>query len=1289
MALNWKVVCDNIVNISQVLADFLDIKNPKKVKWVYVKENGDVSTVEVNNLGAVIKALQDSVITPNVLANELKKYYNKIEVDAIKNTILKIIDDNKTEIINKVNDIGIELKNEINQRQKDVTVLNNITNVLDKRTIMSETEYQALAEARRKIYAGSGVVEFGNTYAGLRDPYRFTLKDLWNHGWPGCCNFRIKMDPDKYAHYANTAKGLNWSREGWSYVGGSINPVFNVNGYRIVIRGINQSKAYEPCVKNVIGFSEPPTVKAVVTNSTSLPVELEQGDFIILKDLNRNLLNTLKNIGNIDNWENTEGVNISKDSKGNLVFERTDNGNGRIDVIFRFSSIKGLKTSVTITNFSIVSNDNNNRSTIIVNQNGSDYFYIHDGDVVKDKSWTLHYSTTNSASIIVRLQNKNDKVTIDPTKFIIRQVEEQPVIALQNVEQNVDIYQNVDKFETRDSVSRQDLIFLEVWDEDISDKDIVYPFGNVQYQGGDVEGLNGIAAGTFKGADTYSLFGNWQKAGDLIGKGYVWSKLTEDQKIALASNPDHNIRKKGDIWLQTRYRIRVVKGLGNDWVNVNDDRLDFVYSSVYKDAVAIKGDKTSIDSDYTITSGGYRGLFYKDGNVANARESHGLFGGCCKKYKNVFALPIALVQRRNDGIYNKIFNPEGTAQAYDKSRGKLLEFGEFALDDSFITSLEDCFDVSKIAAITKDNDIVPADDSSAVNRSGYIMSKMSGNESELYADEINERDVEDLRMLAKKKPYNEILNEYLQKAIEANIRGKEVSPTVKLQTFWLSTSSTENKKDGGIFIWFYDSSHRHCLCCPYQDYTGEFLLRNGVRKNNVSRQFVVEWIDKNEISLGFDLITEEGWCDQILSPKPDGTAGFRVFYKTETRSVQNNTITQTDIIGDPRKLQDRVSLTVESSDTTVVLRHNTYVLCNDNANNKGNKGHYYRYLGDDLNAIHTNSTDGDANADKGHIDFSDTTKWLDLGNDGAIGGYPDIWLEKGFQGTPLVVGEEGESLLPINARIYPNIVNEAVIGFDDSRKGFYVKLSKKLKRLRRVSVSKKDGGWVDYDLIWYNLALHAGTGNGWDPEIKNRVYFNLNNDSLSALGYSSLQEAYDLMQVIVIYDTYANFLEIANNNTILDIIDRAYTTGPTEADRGNALNEALINKVVSQTSESKMPLKAIFKYLPMFRNNTLFSDWDSSWREELIHEPIVDGLKDDKGLPKETVTKYLPYLTQSNNRAYLQFVFKEMKFSSDTNSWGDDNKFQIVDKVSTVTDLNGKKVLIGQKRVALPYFIVD
>ena len=98
------------------------------------------------------------------------------------------------------------------------------------------------------------------------------------------------------------------------------------------------------------------------------------------------------------------------------------------------------------------------------------------------------------------------------------------------------------------------------WHEDISEKNFVYPLGNVQYLGGNTDGLTGISNGAFTGFETYSLFGNFQASSALIGKGYVWSTLTEAQKKAFIANPENNCYLDGDKIIQVRYRVRVVQG---------------------------------------------------------------------------------------------------------------------------------------------------------------------------------------------------------------------------------------------------------------------------------------------------------------------------------------------------------------------------------------------------------------------------------------------------------------------------------------------------------------------------------------------------------------------------------------------------------------------------------------------------------------------------------------------------------------------------------------------------------
>jgi hypothetical protein len=81
---NWEAISNNIINISQVLADFLDTANSKNVEWVYMQDDGTVKTIEVPNLGSAIKTLKDTAITPDELTEKLKDYYSKVDVDNIQ-----------------------------------------------------------------------------------------------------------------------------------------------------------------------------------------------------------------------------------------------------------------------------------------------------------------------------------------------------------------------------------------------------------------------------------------------------------------------------------------------------------------------------------------------------------------------------------------------------------------------------------------------------------------------------------------------------------------------------------------------------------------------------------------------------------------------------------------------------------------------------------------------------------------------------------------------------------------------------------------------------------------------------------------------------------------------------------------------------------------------------------------------------------------------------------------------------------------------------------------------------
>jgi hypothetical protein len=402
----------------------------------------------------------------------------------------------------------------------------------------------------------------------------------------------------------------------------------------------------------------------------------------------------------------------------------------------------------------------------------------------------------------------------------------------------------------------------------------------------------------------------------------------------------------------------------------------------------------------------------------------------------------------------------------------------------------------------------------------------------------------------------------------------------------------------------------------------------------------------------------------------------------------NNTQLVCDIIGDPRKFQDRVEHTVTDSDETIDIKKNMYILCNDATNNGGTAGHLYRYLGDDITGVHTNSIDGDANASDGHIDFSDDAKWVDLGDDLTKGGYPVEWLEKGFAGTPLLVGEDGSGQFPIDAWKNGDVAHsEQKPGYNSDYKYIGFKLSKKGIQLKQFLVRAKDGSWVKYDFSGSvnDLSVAGGTGNN-TIDCVNHIFFNIGNaNTLSALGYSDLQEALDNIVVLAYYEAYTNVTELSNCQKVYAIGD-GWAGNYYGPNWGAILMSNLINKIpVSNNSTGVGTVSQKFKiedYSLREGDSEIFNPYN--WGVKPSHKHLTFATQQ----PTYPTVKVLPYLTQLNNRAEIGLIFKEIRFDSNGNG-GDDNKFNIVDKVSTTTDTNNQTVLIGQKKIKLDKFLTD
>ncbi|MDG1858516.1 MAG: hypothetical protein P8I94_05410, partial [Emcibacteraceae bacterium] len=123
------------------------------------------------------------------------------------------------------------------------------------------------------------------------------------------------------------------------------------------------------------------------------------------------------------------------------------------------------------------------------------------------------------------------------------------------------------KADDKPLASRQDFVFLEAWHEKISDKDWFCPLGNSQFGASTFEGISGLSNTTI--AQGYSAFGEWDT--DTKGYGHTWSTMSEAEKLIAIQNPENNIYRDGDDLIQVRYRVRVIKGLGDDWARVTPD----------------------------------------------------------------------------------------------------------------------------------------------------------------------------------------------------------------------------------------------------------------------------------------------------------------------------------------------------------------------------------------------------------------------------------------------------------------------------------------------------------------------------------------------------------------------------------------------------------------------------------------------------------------------------------------------------------------------------------------------
>ncbi len=744
-------------------------------------------------------------------------------------------------------------------------------------------------------------------------------------------------------------------------------------------------------------------------------------------------------------------------------------------------------------------------------------------------------------------------------------------------------------------LERQDLVFLEVWHEKIADKDIVYPYGNTQsLLATDPSTGSTTVAGSFTGYGSYSLFGNWQSSGALIGKGLVWSTMSEANKKTFVSEPKNNVYLAADGTLvQVRYRIRVVEGLGAEWANVKDtlsSTLLYYDSSNY---VTPKGSLSSISSDFK--AGVTYPLFYANGRTEVSDNEIGsfktqdnyttqtnvAFKGLC------FALPIALVSRRNQGAFHPVWNPNGTTWAIwnEGATG-----GAWYKNPLALTSIGGCFDFY--------NSSTNISGSAAVPSKGTIADHSQvGRPDGKYHDAIYEGDVLDLRSSAHKQDLQRTITREFNKLVAGEARGWEGGQRITSTVF---TGVTTAIWDNG-FGYSVSLSPATALAggtpVLVVDGGGSFW------KGKMNTAGIVQSLNGQDWS-AFDRSTSTNFT----------------IYELSSELIQSKELLHCDIIGDPAN-------------------------------------------------------------------------------------YPSEWLTNGVFGTPLLVGENGEDYIPTGS-------------------AFTFKLSRKTSSVL-LALKTTDNGATWTDVTTTYASLFNSTSNSItatpDEDGVYLLFYKVEASPFETTNNAEVLELGDVWAGNAFLPEYgANIINHLLNKVAVNAYD--FTSQPvsqvaielskmsTSSKEGkrikhqNSLNLSSAGTVAVKVlpyltrENGKLYLQCLFKEMVYDSGLDSTNDFSSQaesyagWTAGTFYE-VTDGrfqgywyCEQSLSVALSALTWYLGvdgniYYGDAGNGVYLR--------RWDGNGWGDNNKFDVVDGISTGSDDNGNTYLCGQARVELNCYISD
>ena len=408
-------------------------------------------------------------------------------------------------------------------------------------------------------------------------------------------------------------------------------------------------------------------------------------------------------------------------------------------------------------------------------------------------------------------------------------------------------------------LERKDIVFIEAWHEDVTETNFIFPYGNVQYQGNSADGISttvfdhkfydtisGEQAEITNGAKQYcqvyqkgNIVYNYYAGTDFdpatdtekkyidstfvddttIGRGWKFTELTSDERNTIFHNADNNLYYDGETLVQVRYRTRVValnlfKNYFKGTSDYMSEGLRFQGKSPVTSRIITRevGEYTTADGQgnagqpktetVQVFSGGNliissnpNSLLYKQGKLFDdalftVEEPTNL-----SHNGHVYAIPVAIVNRRNQGVYHPDFNDNGTGffiNGIHVSEDK----EDFVDDITGFTLVDENGATLQTSSVGRDrkakfkvmlNWLFSKD----YKAGGSMVSKTTYRPDGLLYDEINTRDIIDLRIDAndQRKRIEDLESDVIRSFKELSDLTKETTTRFEQTTNYINATA--------------------------------------------------------------------------------------------------------------------------------------------------------------------------------------------------------------------------------------------------------------------------------------------------------------------------------------------------------------------------------------------------------------------------------------------------------------------------------------------------------------------